>query len=239
MSKLIKFKARNKKEFDIQLKPYPASENIPSWWKEETPYQISNENPSGNKILIRDTYSNATFKKCTPMLDAIVSGYIVPLWSDVQVTQTLNGPLVTWKTERNVFEIHGESSQKVVPPTGYSNFVFKYLNTWIPITPSGYSVLITSPFGHRDLPFHAIPAIIDSDKSLLEVVNPCWLKNDFEGIIEKGTPIMQITPFKRENWNSEFEYFNNDDFNIVQEKNFNSTIISHYLKNAWSRKSYK
>ena len=109
----------------------------------------------------------------------------------------------------------------------------------MPKTPKGYSILVTAPFGHRDLPFHVIPAIIDSDRSTLEIVPPMWLKEGFEGIVEKGTPMFQVTPFKRESWESEFSYLENGEFEIKQEKNFNSTLVSHYIKNVWSKKSYK
>jgi hypothetical protein len=239
MTKKIDFVAMNKFDYDTQLKPYPASKNIPDWWRDELPYDVSKENPTGKKIIVSFGYSNATFKKCTPMLDAITSGYIVPLWADAQVRWTEEGPQVTWRTKRNLFEHHGDSSSRVQPPAGYSNHVYKYLNTWVPKTPKGYSVLITSPFGHRNLPFQSIPAIIDSDRSTLDVVVPMWLKEGFEGIIEKGTPMFQVTPFKRESWESEFLYLEDGEFEKIQERNFNSTLVSHYIKNVWSKKGYK
>jgi hypothetical protein len=239
MTKKIEFVAMNKFDYDIQLKPYPASKNIPDWWRDELPYDVTEENPTGKKIIVDIGSSNATFKKCTPMLDAITSGYIVPLWADAQVRWTEEGPRITWRTKRNIFQQHGDSSSRVQPPIGYSNYVFKYLNTWIPKTPKGYSVLVTSPFGHRNLPFQSIPAIIDSDRSTLDIVVPMWLKEGFEGIIEKGTPMFQVTPFKRENWESEFSYLEDGEFDKIQERNFNSTIVSHYIKNVWSKKGYK
>lgn len=239
MTKNITFKALSEQDWQIFPKPYPASENIPDWWKVEKPYIVSQENPTGGKIILQNGVANASFKKCTPMLDAITSGYIVPLWADVQVRQTQEGPSVLWRTIRDVFQTHGETAKGVEPPVGYSNNVFKYLNTWIPQTPKGYSVLITAPFGHRNLPFHAIPGIIDSDGSTLDIIPPMWLKENFEGIIEKGTPMFQITPFKRESWEAKFDYFKGDEFMITQEKNFNSTIVNHYIKNVWSKKSYK
>ena len=117
--------------------------------------------------------------------------------------------------------------------------VFKYLNAWMPITPPGYSCLITSPFGHKNLPFQAAPAIIDTDKSRLDLSPPGWIKEGFEGVIEKGTPLIQITPFKRENWNSEFDYYEDYEFTKLQEKTMNSNIVNHYIKKVWSKKNYK
>lgn len=239
MNKKITFKALSEYDFEIFLKPYPASSNIPDWFKKSPPYFLSDKNPSGSKMVIDGKASNAGFKKCTPMLDAITSGYIIPLWSDVLITQTEHGPEISWRTGRDIFENHSPDARDVKPVTGYSNNVVKYLNTWIPHTPKGYSVLVTAPFGHRDLPFHAVPGIIDSDKSILDLSAPMWIKEGFEGVVEKGTPLLQITPFKRENWESEFGFYGTNEYAAIREKSFNSTLISHYVKNAWSKKSYK
>ena len=41
-----------------------------------------------------------------------------------------------------------------------------------------------------------IPAIVDTDKEVLNFHFPMWLKEEFTGIITKGTPLAQIIPFK-------------------------------------------
>jgi len=239
MSKNIIFKARNEFAFETMLRPYPASTNLPDWWRSVGPFVPNEEDPEGKNLILKNKVVNYSFKKCTPMLDALTSGYIIPLWSDVHVRQTKNGPLLTWRSQQEVFLKHGDYSEKVTPPPGYSNYVVKYMNTWIPITPPGYSVLVTSPFGHRGLPLQAIPAVIDSDKSVLEILPPMWLKDGFEGIIQKGTPLVQITPFKREDWVADFDYYRGKDHEILKENTFNTNIISHYIKNIWSKKSYR
>lgn len=238
MGKKITFKARTQYGFDTQIKPYPASSAIPQWWKDEPPYSKI-EGVGDSKIFVDGRATNASFKKCTPMLDALTSGYIVSLWADVHVRQENGFPIVSWRTRENIFELHGESSKNVEPPTGYSNTVFKYLNTWIPITPSGYSCLVTSPFGYKNLPFHAVPAVIDSDKSKLEIIPPMWIKDGFEGIVEKGTPLFQIIPFKRESWESNFDFYKDDEYIKEEERTFNGTLVNHYIKKVWSKKVYK
>jgi hypothetical protein len=238
----ITFRAINKNDYDTFLKPVPASTLLPSWWREETPYTISPDNPDGKKITLYQRQANTTFKKCTPMLDSLTSGYIIQLWSDVLVRQINGEPEITWRTQRSIFELHGNNGKPfkdIVTPKGYSNTVFKYLNTWIPITPSGYSIFVGPAVGYNDSPFRAVPAIIDTDKSTLEFAPPMWIKEGFEGVIEKGTPLVQITPFKRENWKSETTFYEDLEFEKVQERNFNSTIVNHYIKNVWTKKTYK
>jgi hypothetical protein len=236
----IEFQAISKYFYDVALRPYPAKQSVPDWFKNVHPYEISEENPSGKKMLLRNYESNATFKKCTPMLDALTSGYIIPLWSDVQITnQEKKDPLITWKVRgSNVFEIHGPSSNLMPAPTGYYSQAFKFINGWRPIVPKGYSMLITQPFGYRDTPFHAVPAIID-DSVTLEIVPPVWVKKDFEGIVEKGTPMIQLTLFKREKWKSNYTFITKEENDIIQDRDFNGTIQNHYIKNFWKRKEYE
>jgi hypothetical protein len=240
MSKKITFIATTPYGWEVHPKPYPASQAIPDWWRDQPPYDISEDNPEGKKLIVKNRAANATFKKCTPMLDALTSGYIIPLFADVQVRQGEEGPILSWKIRgSDVFQLHGISSRQMPAPPGYQQIVFKYLSTWVPKTPPGYSVMVTSPFGYRDLPFQAIPAVIDSDKSTLEIVPPMWIKEGFEGVIEKGTPLVQVTPFKRDSWKSEFDYYQSSEYPTLEDKHFNGTMVGHYIKNHWSKKTYR
>jgi len=241
MSKNINFRARSKTEFEVQPKPYPAVKQLPKWFLDMEPYYDPNPiYPQDGKLHFRNRMANASFKKCVPLLDGMSAGYIIPLWADVMVEWEHNFPLLYWKTMPDVLQQHGESSKQIVPPTGYSNIVYKYANCWIPQTPKGYSCLIISPLGYGDLPFRAVPAIVDSDSSKLELVFPMWVKEGFEGIVEKGTPMIQVIPFKRDNWESTFDYYEDGEYkNVIEERNFNGTMVGHYLKNHHSKKKFK
>jgi hypothetical protein len=236
MTKKIKFVAKNPYGWETQPRPVPATNLMPKWWRDAPPYGFN----QGDKFVVENGASNASIKKCTPMLDALTSGYIVTLWSDVQVRQTSDGPVITWRvTGDDVFEMHGLNSRQAEPPAGYTNAVLKYHNTWIPKTPKGYSVLCTAPFGYRNLPFHAVPGVIDADKVDLQIIFPMWLKEGFEGVVEKGTPLVQITPFKRENWEAEFSHYEKDEYLAIEDRSFGANLVHHYVRNVWSRKSYK
>jgi len=242
MGKKINFKATSQTEFEVQIKPYPAVKNIPKWFLDMQPYSDkSNPNyPNDGKLHFRNRIANSTFKKCVPLLDGMSSGYIIPLWADVMIEQENGYPQIYWKTLSDVFTIHGESSTHIVPPPGYQNVVYKYNNCWIPQTPKGYSCFITSPLGHHDLPFKAIPAVVDTDRSTLELVFPMWVQKGFEGIVEKGTPLVQVIPFKRDDWESTFDYYEDGKYkHVIEERNFQSTMVGHYLKNHHSKKRFK
>jgi hypothetical protein len=240
MSKNINFRARSKTEFEVQLKPYPAVKQLPKWFTDAKPYADLPGYPEDGKLHFRNRDFNATYKKCVPLLDSLSSGYIVPLWTDVMVEQENGSPLIFWKTVSDVFLLHGPPSREIPAPIGYDQLVYKYLNCWIPQTPKGYSCLVVPPLGYNDLPFKAVPAVVDTDRSTLELVFPMWIKTGFEGIVEKGTPLVQIIPFKRDDWESTFDYYENGEYkNVIEEKNFNTTMVGHYLKNHHSKKKFK
>jgi hypothetical protein len=228
-----------------KTRPSAAKNFLPEWYKKMKPYGISEDNPDGKKILVRDFQSNASAKKCTPMLDGMTSGYIVPLWCDVQVSQEKNRedgnfyPYITWRINSDVFSLHGNHSSRSIPsPAGYDPIVFKFITYFCIETPPGYSIMISSPPGHQNLPFQAIPAVIDSDKSVIDNNFPCWVKSGFEGVVEKGTPIAMVTPFKRQNWKSNFFKISAEEHEKQVMKNFYSNIVNNYVKNTWSKKKY-
>lgn len=242
MTNTILFKAINQYGFETYPKPYPAVQNIPDWFMKAPAYApIEPGNPDGKKMLIGpDGQTNANYKKCTPMRDAMASGYIIGSWADVLVTPPeIEGerPMIQSRTQQQTFEPHSDGS--IPPPPGYSKWVYKFANTWIPIVPKGYSILITPPMGHYDLPFYALPAIIDADTPSIDIAPPMFIKEGFSGIIERETPLFQVTPFKRDAWKSEFGYYEPGEFELQMDKTFNATLVNHYVKKIWKKKSYK
>jgi hypothetical protein len=231
MTQKISFVARDEYANEVCPKPFPASTLIPDWWKKAEPY-------TSGKFEMNGFDTNTSFKKCPPMLDALTSGYIFPLWSDVYVEQKNNLPTITWRVKRDVFQAHG-FDMGVEVPDGYSKLIFKYLNLWYPRMPKGYSILITSPFGYNNLPFKAVPGIVDADLSPHELAPPVYIKEGFEGIIERGTPMFQLTPIKRDNWESEFTFYKNGDYEKIEDRDVLATIVNNYVKNFWQKKSYK
>ena len=71
---IITFKSVDEIAFAAHERPFPASRAMPNWWKQSNSSIVMNQD---------HTLKYSTFKKCTPMLDAISAGYIIPLHSDI------------------------------------------------------------------------------------------------------------------------------------------------------------
>lgn len=237
MSKKIKFVARSDWDYEVQPRPIPAYKLVPDWFRQATPYIPTSQDPTGTRPTFVNEIPAFNFKKCTPMLDALVTGYVITVPVDTYIEYIDNQPYIRTKTRKTYFENHNHRSVELDTPFGYSQQVVKFDNGWIPVTPKGYSVLVTSPFGYRNLPFLQVPAVIDSDKSFFEISLPLWVKFGNQEV-PKGTPLAVIVPFKREAWEAEFSIYDGD-YRAYEERTYGATMFNHYKKKIWSRKEYK
>ena len=240
----IEFVARSPYFDKVAPRPYPAKDFLPKWYKEMPSY---NEGENGKRMLtVRYGASSVTPKMCTPMYDTFTTGYIIPLWADVEVRQVNGIPNLYWRTEAPQFEMHGgwgnggnDGVTGLTTPDGYSPFVFKWMNGWDFRTPKGYSCLVTDPYANENSPFKAIGAVVDSDKLKLSILPPIWIKKDFEGIVEKGTPMVQVIPFKRDSWKAKYSSLAEGEYRLMEEAGFNAHIKNHYKRFVWTKKDFK
>lgn len=238
MDKTIKFISRSTYHFNVAQKPFPAAQAIPDWWKNSPSYIQPDSTPT-KKFRVRNGMANTAFKKCAPMLDGLTSGYIIPLWADVQVDMDEGVPFINWRVTEDVFTMHGEQASQMPSPPGYHKMIFKYTNPWRIITPPGYSILVIEPLGYRHLPFRPVPAVIDTDVSTLELLFPVWVKDNIDEVVPVGTPIAQIIPFKRDSWQAEIIEGTKEEYNMVQDANFGKYLVNHYSRHVRQKKSYK
>jgi len=229
----ITFRAQTEHVWEVREKPRPAAKILPKWWKNLSPYSTED-----NKLKL-NPLPTVTVKKCAPTLDGLTAGYIVTLWADVIITQKNGFPYAQWATDQPVFDIWDPSQVSSYEiPDGFSSLVFKYIHGWTIKTPAGWSCLITHPIGYQNIPIKIITGIVDTDNLETDINTPFFIKEGFEGIIKKGTPMFQVIPIKRENWKSDFilEKPNQFYFNIEKLK---STIVNSYSKILRVPKSYE
>jgi hypothetical protein len=155
---------------------------------------------------------------------------------DVLVRWENGFPILNWRTKRDMVSIHDPSQHIDLPvPSGHHEQVFKWESDIKITTPKGYSLLCTNPLNRFDLPFTCISGIVDSDRYPLSIKFPFFIKKDWEGIIEAGTPVIQLIPIKRDNWESEKKDYNKDQ-ELIENQNYFSKINLSYKKQFWNKK---
>lgn len=219
--------------------PTPAFKSIPKWYSKMNLF-ISDNNSTYR--LTDNGSPTTTLKACTPFLDALSFGYTWCLPLDLEVRKNYNNFkfFFQWRPEE-VFISHHHVDQHPGLPSAVNgdNLIFKFKFHFAIKTPKGYSVFITHPLNRHDLTFRTFSGVVDTDKYNLPIEFPFQLLDNKEDsfIIEKGTPVCQIIPFKRDNWNSFLLKYNQVEMN-KKYFNFRSIIKRSYKNQYWSRKKY-
>ena len=160
---------------------------------------------------------------------------------DIEVTILDSGqPYMMWRSNRRTAITTHDNVQweGLYKPEDCHDFVYKWENSFIFNTPSGYSCLFNHPLNRFDLPFYTLSGVVDTDGYNLAVKFPFFLKKNFTGIIEKNTPVAQINFIKRENWDREFLPFD-ETKSIINNERFYSKIKRSYKNGFWNKKVYK
>ena len=210
----------------------PAKNFIPDWYKEIKGYNKNNLNIEKNSNVVK-----LNLKSCMPFFDSFTTGYIAELTQDVYIEIINNQPKISWQAQPAPIGIR-EIGENIIPtPHGYldNHFVWQYPH--ILNAKKGYSAIVTHPLNRHDLPFITLSGIIDLDVLIGEGNIPFFIKDGFEGLIPRGTPMLQIIPFKRESWKIKKDdslIEKNNKENIDKER----SMIGWYKLNRWQKKEF-
>ena len=232
----IKFHlVREWEDLDIPS-PFPASKGVPSWMKHLTPEAE------------REDYQ--TVKRCIPFLDAMTAGYIIHLPFDLTIAITPTGNQLLWKSEEEkdrlskytIVESH-DSSQ--YPGAPFSQFkVIKFYNPWIVETSPNTSCMFVPPLNRPELPYVPLSGIVDTDQYFNTVNLPCV----FPGLdvghqinLKMGTPMIQVIPFKRQEWKSSITNLKEGVLTRAHEtrEDMRNDRKEWYRRKKWQKKSYR
>ena len=207
-------------------RPVPASQGVPEWVK-----QMPNETGEapGNRPWM-------TVKKCPPFVDALTGGYLIPLAGDIQFIMEKDG--LNFRAELPIIETHPQDQIRGTPFEG--RVIVKFMNFWIIKTPPGYSCLFVQPLNRGlEFPFQVISGIVETDTYYREINFPslCLMRPGTSVVVRKGTPLVQIFPFRRETWKSGFGQID-PKFRKTMEDEFQGTI-GHYKSDYWRRKEFE
>ena len=173
----------------------PAKKLVPEWYKKVQ--QETNLHPGGPTI--------PTIKQCPPVTDMLTSGYIIRCPVDIK--------LFPKQEPANYVGVNAETYAQFMPEQhhwkmcpvdvhGKTHWT-KIKHGWTVRTPAGYSCLFVQPFFFFNKDITLFPAIVDTDKHDVPVQFPGYLNSNKETVIKQGTPLMQVIPFKREEWEME------------------------------------
>ena len=221
------------------LPPEPAVKHLPKWYRGLAKFDRSNDDitldPQNN---LGSDGAQVSTKMCIPFFDATTAGYMYVLEDDLYVNLDKNGkPSLSWSSD--LLLVDTRPIIDIVVPDNCHPVHYGWRMNWYYETPPGYSVLITHPMNRYDLPFYVQSGIVESDIWGLPVFIAFFLKRNFHGVIPKGTPIMQIIPFKRDDW--ELEVINSDeelDKHQLMAENRRSMLYGYYKKTAWRKKIF-
>jgi len=230
--------------------PIPTKFNIPEWYKN-----------------LEHTVLNRTIKGCIPFLDSLTAGYLLKMPQDFYLRHNVdnkNDKGETFKDSFQTFSLHENqpimdakfinlNSGINVHPTSQlegsplieknKNLPFyKIFNPWKIKTPKGYSCLFVSPLNNSDDRFSIIPAIVDTDTFSNEINFPIIINGDkypiLETTIKKGTPYVQIIPFKRNFWKMMIKPRKQKE---IQNSRifYGLKLLNIYKDKYWSKKSWK
>ncbi|MGE0565337.1 MAG: hypothetical protein AB7O50_12565 [Pseudolabrys sp.] len=194
---------------DLLPRPIPAVQGLPGWFK-------AMPQRAFNAISQSD---GQTVKKCPPFIDAMTYGFLIPLACDLHVNDgefTWDFNLPSNKIDnfvRSPIAFHDSSQIAGTPYFQEDRFAIKFNNFWSIEAPPGYSVLFTHPVNRPDLPFTTLTGLVDCDTYHDSLINfPAhWHDMNFNGVLPKGTPVVQCIPMKRDSWQAQFEVLSDDD----------------------------
>jgi hypothetical protein len=234
----IKFNPTTEEAHFSVRPPQPARTYLPDWYKSIPAFH-------GKKpVFSVSGETNTTVKSCVPFADALTSGYIQESWQEIAIQLVTNEEgkeELKWFTP-GAPEIMAIRSGISIPiPDHYYPIEFTFHPPWVPEMPKGWSMLYTSPFNREDLPIHVLNGIVDNDKftaSLPKSNLPFYLKKGFVGIIPIGTPLYQMIPIKREDWESEALPYDREKIHRINHPIYHS-FWGGYKKLYWTKKSFK
>lgn len=173
----------------IIAEPAPAKTQLPDWFRRI---------PAVDKAFLTPTNDGITIKRCMPFLDALSTGWILPLGATARLQVRDGGRTVDagWDFDREMVSHHGAfqvagNPNEPRPPCKFHNY-------WTIRTPPGWSCLFLPPLNRPNPTFEIIAGIVDTD-TYHSLIHFPFFATAQEGVyvVERGTPIAQVIPFRR------------------------------------------
>lgn len=173
----------------VIARPLLARDYLPDWFRRLPAVD-------GDAASRSDT--GLTIKRCMPFLDAMASGWILPLAASVRLEIRDNGREVEggWDFDRPMVSHHAPH-QVAGSPWG-DRPPRKFHNYWTIVTEPGWSCLFVDPLNRPNGVFEVLSGVVDTD-SYRSLIHFPFFATGADGVhfIEKGSPLVQVIPFER------------------------------------------
>lgn len=178
---------------DVIAPPVPARRHLPDWFRKL---------PAVDETQVSVSDTGLTVKRCMPFLDAMTTGWIIPLAAEVRLQISADGTEVVggWDFDRVMVSNHG--TQQIAGSPWQTAFgprpPRKFHNYWTIVTPPGWSCLFIQPMNRPNGVFEIVSGVVDTDTYTAPIHFP-FIATGADGLytLEKGTPIAQVIPFRR------------------------------------------
>jgi hypothetical protein len=170
--------------------PVRAKTALPDWFRKLPPVDTAH---------VSATSSGITVKRCMPFLDAMAAGWVIGLPATVRMDISDGGRQVDcgWDFDRTLVSNHAGhqvagNPREPLPPCKFHNY-------WTIRTPPGWSCLFVPPLNRPNGVFEIVAGVVDTDTYQSEIHFPFFATGkDGLHILERGTPIVQVIPFRRQ-----------------------------------------
>ena len=181
---------------DFLPPPVPARDALPLWLRQMAPRADSAVH--GRSIR--------TLKQCPPFVDAMVNGFMLLLPCDLTVDAGQFSwdwalpPLALRGHPRAPLSFHVPEQLKGSPLAHGDRSAIKFNSFWTIELEPGWSLMAVHPINRDDLPFRLISGLVDADRFNAVGINfpALWVDAGFQGVLPRGTPIVQCFAVRRE-----------------------------------------
>jgi hypothetical protein len=173
----------------VIAEPVPARTVLPDWF---------HRLPGVDRARLSATNNGMTVKRCLPFLDALGVGWILPLAATVRLEISDGGRTVNagWEFDREMVSNHG--AFQVAGNPWEPRPPMKFHNHWTIRTPPGWSCLFLPALNRPNEVVQILSGVVDTD-TYTAPVNLPFVATAPDGVhtVPKGTPLVQLVPFRR------------------------------------------
>jgi hypothetical protein len=170
--------------------PVPAKTVLPDWFRKLPPVDPARVTATDNGL---------TIKRCMPFLDAMTTGWILPVAATVRLEISDGGRTVNagWEFDKvmlsnhHPYQIAGNPTEPRPP--------CKLHNYWAIETPPGWSCLFVAPLNRQQPVLDVLAGVVDTD-TYQSLIHFPFIPAAPDGVytLEKGMPLVQVIPFRRD-----------------------------------------